>query len=215
MTVLTPLALVRKLQYSLLEPQRSRAEIEEGCVAAVGADCYAVIVKPHYVEFARKVLRDSGVKVASVVGFPHGGASTATKMYETSDVYQRGADEIVMAMNLGALRDGDDLVVHNDIATVVRTARGRPVTVIIELVLLNEEERERACEIADSAGAAFLQTGTGFAPVDIAPGDLAIVRVSAPRLQIIAAGGITSFDAALTMIEMGASRIVMTPPVKA
>ncbi len=211
MTVLTPLALVRKLEYSLLEPQRSRAEIEAGCVAAVSADCYAVIVKPHYVEFARKVLKDSGVKVASVVGFPHGSASTATKMYATADIYQRGADEIVMVMNLGALRDGDDLVVHNDIATVVRTARGRPVTVIVELVLLDEDERERACKIADSAGASFLQTGTGFASVDITPADLGLVRIASPRLQIIAAGGITSLDDAISMIEVGASRVVMTP----
>lgn len=213
MTALTPLALVRKLEFSLLEPQRSRAEIEAGCVAAVSADCYAVICKPHYVEFARKTLKDSGVKVASVVGFPHGSASTATKMYETGDIYQRGADEVVMAMNLGALRDGDDLVVHNDIVTVVRTARGRPVTVVVELVLLNEEERERACKIADSAGAAFLQTGTGFATVDITPDDLGLVRVASPRLQITACGGVDSFEAGIRMIEVGASRVVMPHPL--
>ncbi len=214
MTILTPLALVRKLEYALLDPQRSRAEIEAGCAAAVGADCYAVLCKPHYVEFARKMLKDSGVKVASVVGFPHGGASTATKMYETQDIYQRGADEIVTVMNLGALRDGDDLVVHNDIGTVVRMARGRPVTVVVELVLLDEEARARACKIADSAGASFLQTGTGFAPIDITPADLGVVRTASPRLQITAAGGIASFEAAMTMLEVGASRVVMSPPEK-
>src|SRR5512142_2306394 len=158
MTTLMPLALVRKIDYALLDPLLARREIEAGCTAALQYDCFSVIVKPHYVEFARKLLKDTGVKIGSVVGFPHGGVTTASKMYETQDLVQRGADEITMALNVGALRDREDLLVHNDISTVVRTARGRLVTVVLESNLLDGEQELRACQIAEKAGAAFVQT---------------------------------------------------------
>ena len=106
MSELIPLALVRKIEYALLEPAMNRQEVETGCAQAIAYDSYAVLVKPHYVELARKILKESGIKVASVVGFPHGGVTTATKMYETQDIVQRGAEEISMVVNLGALRDG-------------------------------------------------------------------------------------------------------------
>ncbi len=208
MTTLMPLALVRKIDHALLDPALARHEIEAGCAAAVQYDCFSVIVKPHYVEFARKLLKDTGVKTASVVGFPHGGVTTASKMYETQDMVQRGADEIYMALNIGALRDHEDLLVHNDISTVVRTARGRPVTVVLECSIMNEEEMQRACKIADAAGATFIQTSTGFGPEDTTPEDVRCLR-SSPRLQVKAAGGIDSLETALEMLEAGATRIVI------
>ncbi|MDE3089542.1 MAG: 2-deoxyribose-5-phosphate aldolase, partial [Chloroflexota bacterium] len=115
-----PLELVRKVDHLLTEPQLSRQEIEAGCRVAARLDCYAVVVKPHYIEHVRKVLKNTRVKIISVVGFPHGGATTATKMFETQDVLQRGADEVEMVINLGALRDQEDLIVKNDIASVVK-----------------------------------------------------------------------------------------------
>ena len=209
MTTLMPLALVRKIDYALLDPLLARQEIEAGCAAAVQYDCFSVIVKPHYVEFARKLLKDTGVKTASVVGFPHGGVTTASKMYETQDMVQRGADEIYMVLNLGALRDREDLLVHNDIATVVRTARGRPITVILESALLDDEETQRACKIADAAGAAFIQTSTGFGTEDTTPEDVRSLR-ACPRVQIKAAGGIDSLKEAMAMLEAGAARVIIT-----
>lgn len=207
MSSLLPLRLVRKIEYALLEPQCNREQVEAGCAEAISYDCYAVVVKPHYVELAHKLLKETGLKTAAVVGFPHGGNSTATKMFETQDVIQRGADEITMALNIGALRDHDDLLVRNDIATVVRTARGRPVTVIIETHLLEEEETARACKIADEAGAAFVQTGTGFSTASVTVEDLWLMRRST-RLQIKAAGMINSLEKAIEMLESGATRIV-------
>jgi deoxyribose-phosphate aldolase len=208
MTTLMPLALVRKIDYALLDPVLAREEIEAGCAAAVQYDCYSVIVKPHYVEFARKLLKDTGVKVASVVGFPHGGVTTASKMYETQDMVQRGADELYMALNIGALRDREDLLVHNDISTVVRTARGRPVTLVLECALLDDEEKQRACKIADAAGAAFVQTSTGFGPGETTLDDVYCLR-DCPRVQIKAAGGIDSLKTAREMLEAGAARVII------
>lgn len=209
MSSLTPLALVRRIEYALLDPQLSRADVEQGCASAVLRDAYSVIVKPHYVELAHKLVKDAGVKTASIVGFPHGGSSTATKMYETQDIIQRGVEEITMVLNIGALRDNDDLHVHNDIAIVVRTARGRPVTVILEMGLLSEQEAARACKIVDSAGGSFVQTYTGFDAGRISLDHIRFLHTVTGRLQIKAQNPSHSFKTALEMIEAGASRVVM------
>ncbi len=208
MSTWMPLALVRKLEYALLEPQYDRQDVEAGCDEAVRYDSYCVLVKEQYIELARKLLKDTHVKTASVVGYPHGSATTATKMYETQDIVQRGAEEISMVINLGLLRDHEDLLVHNDIATVVRTARGRPVTVILEAALLTAEERERACKIADQSGANFIQTATCSAPASVTAADVYSLRSVSPRVQIKACGGIDSIEMALDMIGAGAFRVV-------
>jgi deoxyribose-phosphate aldolase len=206
-----PLALVRKIEYALLEPQLNRQDIESACEDALRYDCYAVIVKPHYVELVHKLLKDTHIKTASVVGFPHGSVTTASKMYETQDMVQRGAEEISMALNIGALRDHEDLLVHNDIATVVRTARGRPVTVVFEDCLMTDEEKDRACKIADKAGASFIQTSTLSMAVAVTGFEIQFLRAASPRVQVKAAGEIDSLDMALQMLEAGAARVVVTP----
>ncbi len=205
---LMPLELVRQVEYALLEPQFARAEIEAGCAAAIQCDCVAVVVKPHYIELARKALRETPLQVIAVVGFPHGGVTTATKMYETQDVLQRGADQVAMVINLGALREGDDLAVRNDIQGVVKTARGKPVTVILETPLLTDEEKRRAARIAEAAGATNLQTATGFSG-DTSAAEVRALHAAFPHLKVKAAGGIGTLDAAREMIGAGAARVVL------
>jgi len=212
--LLTPVPLIRRLELALLAPQLARAEIEAGCAAAIQYDCVAVFVKPHYVEVARKALKDTHIPVIAVVGFPHGSVTTATKMYETQDLCQRGADELAMVINLGALRDHDDLAVRNDIAGVVKTARGKPITVILETPLLTDEEKTRACKIAEAAQASFVQTATGFAPNPVLAADVQLLRATCPDLKVRAAGGIATQAAALEMIGAGAERVVVSDVVK-
>jgi deoxyribose-phosphate aldolase len=212
--LLTPVPLIRRLELALLAPQLARAEIEAGCAAAIQYDCVAVFVKPHYVEVARKALKDTHIPVIAVVGFPHGSVTTATKMYETQDLCQRGADELAMVINLGALRDHDDLAVRNDIAGVVKTARGKPITVILETPLLTDEEKTRACKIAEAAQASFVQTATGFAPNPVLAADVQLLRATCPDLKVRAAGGIATQAAALEMIGAGAERVVVTDVVQ-
>ncbi|MBI5301916.1 MAG: deoxyribose-phosphate aldolase [Chloroflexi bacterium] len=203
----TPLELVRKMDLLLLAPQLARAEIEAGCELAIKTDCFAVVVKPHYIEHVRKVLKDSRVKVLSVVGFPHGGVSTATKMYAAQDLIQRGVDEIEMVINIGALRDHDDLAVKNDIQTVTKIARLHPVCVILEVGLLTDEEKVRACKLAEVAGASTLKTATDFSPGIVSPDDVRLLRATCPNLPVRAAGGIATQKAARQMLEAGAARI--------
>lgn len=212
--LLTPVPLIRRLELALLAPQLARAEIEAGCAAAIQYDCVAVFVKPHYVEVARKALKDTHIPVIAVVGFPHGSVTTATKMYETQDLCQRGADELAMVINLGALRDHDDLAVRNDIAGVVKTARGKPITVILETPLLTDEEKTRACKIAEAAQASFVQTATGFAPNPVLAADVQLLRATCPDLKVRAAGGIATQAAALEMIGAGAERVVVSDVVQ-
>jgi len=212
--LLTPVPLIRRLELALLAPQLARAEVEAGCAAAIQYDCVAVFVKPHYVEVARKALKDTHIPVIAVVGFPHGSVTTATKMYETQDLCQRGADELAMVINLGALRDHDDLAVRNDIAGVVKTARGKPITVILETPLLTDEEKTRACKIAEAAKASFVQTATGFAPSLVLAADVTLLRATCPDLKVRAAGGIATQAAALEMIGAGAERVVVSDVVQ-
>jgi deoxyribose-phosphate aldolase len=206
MPSLMPIELVRRVDHLLLEPQLSRLEIETGCDIAVRLDCYAVVVKPHYIEFVRKLLKETRVKVVSVVGFPHGSVTTATKMFETQDVLQRGADEVEMVVNIGALRDGEDLVVKNDILSVVKVARGHPIAVILETGYLTDEEKTRGCRIAQVAGASSIKTGTDFALPTVTVGDVQLLH-TIPEIKVIAAGGIARRHTAQQMIEAGAVRI--------
>lgn len=207
--MLIPVPLLRKIELALLAPELSKAELEAGCETAIHHDCAAVFVKPHYVEPARKVLRDTHIKVIATIGFPHGGVTTATKMYETQDLYQRGADELAMVINLGALRDRDDLAVKNDIQGVIRTARGKPLTVILEMPLLNDEEQVRACKLVEAAGATMVMTATGFAVQEITPDDVRLIHATSPTLKIRAASGIHSQADALAMLEAGAAFVVV------
>ena len=206
MSALMPLDLVRRVDHLLLEPQLSRQEIEAGCAIAVRLDCYAVVVKPHYIELVRKLLKETRVKTISVVGFPHGSVTTATKMFETQDVLQRGAEEVQMVVNIGALRDGDDLAVKNDILSVVKVARGHPITAILETGYLTDEEKLRGCKIAQVAGAACVQTGTDFGAVGVTVGDVRLLS-TVTEIKVLAAGGIARRHTAQQMIEAGAARI--------
>ena len=206
---LVPVPLLRKIELALLAPELDRQQVEDGCAVALRHECVSVFVKPHYIEVARKALKDTHLHVISVVGFPHGGVTTATKMYETQDLLQRGADELAMVINLGALRDHDDLAVKNDIQGVIRTARGKPITVILETPLLTDEDKVHACRLVQAASVASIMTATGFVPSPSIANDVRLLRTTAPGLKIRAAGGSDSQKDALAMLEAGAALVVL------
>ncbi|MCL4393722.1 MAG: deoxyribose-phosphate aldolase, partial [Chloroflexi bacterium] len=132
---------------------------------------------------------------------------TATKMFETQDVLQRGADEVEMVVNIGALRDRDDLVVKNDIMSVVKVARGHPITVILETCYLSDEEKTRACKIADAAKATAVKTATDFCLPNASGGEIQLLRAALKNMPVIAAGGIATGQAAREMLQAGAARV--------
>lgn len=205
MPELTPRELAQKIEYLLIDEQLNRLEIESGCHYAVQHECHAVVVQPHYVAVARRILKETHVKTIALIGSPRGGTTTATKMYETQDVLQRGADEIALVMNYAALRDREDLIAQNDIASVVQTARGRPVTVVLEN-FLTVEEKARACKIAERAKAAFVQTSLGEMDAEMTLANVKILRV-ASNVPLIGAGRIDTRARADALIAAGAARV--------
>lgn len=208
MARMTPLQMARLVDYALLEPELAREDIERGCELAARYRCFSITVKPHYIELARRLLKDTGVKLGTVVGYPHGGSTTAVKMFEASDAIQRGAEEIDLVMNLGALRDQENLAVQNDIAVVVKSSRGHPVKAIIETDLLTVEEIGRACRLAEAAGASFIVTSTGLGVTTVAPRQIELIRESLQtNVRIKAAGGINTWSTAMKMVQAGADRL--------
>jgi len=196
------------IDHTLLKPQAVKEDLDKLCAEALKYGFAAVCVNPVNVAYCRDKLKASGVKVASVAGFPLGASLSAVKEAETLRAVADGADEIDMVINIGALKDGDDETVLNDIKAVVLAAQNRTVKVIIETCLLSRKEKVRACELAKIAGAQFVKTSTGFGGGGAAAEDVELMKATVrDALEVKASGGIRSYEDALTMIEAGATRI--------
>jgi deoxyribose-phosphate aldolase len=150
--------------------------------------------------------------VGTVIGFPHGGNTTAAKACEAGDAIANGAVELDMVINIGALRSGNREAVLQDIRSVVEAARGKAIVkVILENAYLSDEQKVIACRLAEQAGADFVKTSTGFAPGGATLEDLELMRASVgTQVQVKAAGGVRTLDALLAAIDAGATRIGAT-----
>jgi deoxyribose-phosphate aldolase len=192
----------------LLKPNATQEEVAKLCEEA-RAFCFAsVCVNPSYVTFAAQLLRGSGVKVCTVVGFPLGSTTPTVKAIEARDAIANGADEIDMVINVGALKSGNDAVVFDDIKAVRDATRGRVLKVILETSLLNKEEKVRACAMSKKAGADFVKTSTGFAGGGATAEDVRLMRETVgPNMGVKASGGIRDAKAAAEMIAAGATRL--------
>lgn len=196
------------IDHTLLKPEATQQQIEQLCTEAAQYHFASVCVNPYYVEEASRLLAESDVQVCTVVGFPLGVTTTATKVAETRDAVEKGADEIDMVLTIGALLDGNDSYVQEDIAAVVKAADGRLVKVILETCLLNEEQLVRACQLVQQAGAHFVKTSTGFNKGGALVEDVKLMRQTVgDTLGVKASGGIRDRETALQMIEAGATRI--------
>jgi deoxyribose-phosphate aldolase len=205
------------IDHTLLKADATRAQITQLCREAQEYRFAAVCVNPTHVKLCADLLKDSGVAVASVAGFPLGATPPEVKAYEARQAIQNGASEIDMVINIGALKDGDYDLLERDIAAVVRVCRdGHAVCkVIIEAALLSEPEKVKACELAQKAGADYVKTSTGFGPSGATTADVALMRrVVGPEMGVKAAGGIRSLADAQAMIEAGASRIGTSAGIK-
>ena len=169
---------------------------------------YAVCIAPVFVRLAKDLLAGSPVKVCTVVGFPAGVNEPDVKAYETSRAIQQGADEIDMVMNVGAAKAGDWKRVGVDVESVVTSARGNMVKVILETCLLSDEEKLRACEVCVAAGAGFVKTSTGFNRAGATVEDVRLMRTAVGAgVGVKASGGIRDYATACNMIEAGATRL--------
>jgi deoxyribose-phosphate aldolase len=213
-----PIELAQCIEHTLLSPLATRADIERHCAEARTHTLFAVCVNPVWVARCVQLLTATRVQVVSVVGFPLGATTTATKAFECADAVRQGAAEIDMVVQLGALKAGDRFGVQDDIAAVVKAAEGRPVKVILETAYLSDSEKKLACALAEEAGARFVKTSTGFARPEFQRGpgqslgvtlhDVQLLRSCVgDRLGVKAAGGVRSHEFALELVAAGADRI--------
>lgn len=171
-------------------------------------DFASVCVNPTWVAFAAQALKGTDVKVCTVIGFPLGANTPEVKAFEAEDAIQNGADEIDMVINIGALKSQDYELVEKDIRAVVEAAKGTLVKVIIETCLLTDDEKVKACQIAQKAGTDFVKTSTGFSTGGATVADVALMRKTVGlNMGVKASGGARSYEDALAFIKAGATRI--------
>jgi deoxyribose-phosphate aldolase len=210
---LTERDIAKTIDHSLLKPELDDAFIEDGCRLAAEYDVASVCVPPVHISRAGAILAGTDVKVGTVVGFPHGYATTETKVAETREALADGATEIDMVLQIGALKSGRDDEVRADIAAVVEVAHagGAIVKVIFENAYLTDDEKIRACHLTEAARADFVKTSTGFAPGGATHDDLRLMRANtSPHIQVKAAGGVRTLDALLDVMALGVTRIGAT-----
>lgn len=203
--------LAAMIDHSLLRPELTLAEVEEGCRLA---DQYAVIsvcCRPADVIFCADILSESTVEVGTVVSFPHGSSATATKVFEVEQAIADGATELDMVLNIGWLRSGRYDAVRDDIAAVVEAASGVLVKVILENAYLDDDQKRRGSVLVEEAGADFVKTSTGFAPSGATIPDLVLMREAvSENVAVKAAGGVRTLDDLLEVRSVGVSRIGAT-----
>ncbi len=205
--------IAQMIDHSLLNPTFTLNEIEAGCLLAKEYNCITVCVRPCDVSFAVNILKDSDVKVTTVIGFPHGSNLTETKVYETQLAINQGCEEIDVVLNIGMLLSGKYDYVMEDIKAVVDLAHKHDVLVkvILENAYLTDDLIVKACELCAQAGADFTKTSTGYAPAGATIHDLKLMRANTPsNMQVKAAGGVRSLDDALLVRAVGGTRFGCT-----
>ena len=194
--------------HTILKADATREAVAKICEEAKEYGFMSVCVNSYYTAFVAEKLKDSDVKVCTVVGFPLGQMSTKAKAAETELAVKDGADEIDMVINVGALKDKEYDVVCNDIKEVKKACVQALLKVIIETCLLTDEEKVKACELAKEAGADYVKTSTGFSTGGADAHDVELMRKTVgDSMGVKASGGIRDKETAEKMVKAGASRL--------
>lgn len=205
------LALV---DHTLLSQTATWEEIKVICDDAMHYQTASVCIPPSYVKAVKDYVGDK-MKVCTVIGFPNGYNTTATKVFETSDAVNNGADEIDMVINLGMVKDSRYDELTEEIRAIKKACNGKLLKVIIETCLLTEEEKIQLCKAVTDAGADFIKTSTGFSKAGATVADVALMRNNVGAdVKVKAAGGISSLEDAEAMIKAGADRLGTSRIVK-
>jgi deoxyribose-phosphate aldolase len=200
--------LAGMMDHTLLKATATSAQVAQLCREAAEIGAASVCVNPCYIAAAKKLLAGSGVKVCTVVGFPLGAGTGAAKAFEAKDAIARGAEEVDMVINVGALLSGDTETVFDDIRAVVEAAAGTLVKVIIETCYLNDEQKKTACSLSLKAGADFVKTSTGFGTGGATAEDIRLMRsVVGKGMRIKASGGMRDYQSAMAMVDASADRL--------
>lgn len=200
--------LNKYIDHTILKPETNQEQVKKIIEEAKEYDFASVCVNPTWVKYASQELRETNVKVCTVIGFPLGATTPAVKAFETKDAISNGADEIDMVINIGALKTGNYDLVLEDIKAVVEASGNQLVKVIIETCLLTEEEKIKACLLSKEAGADYVKTSTGFSTGGATVADVALMRKTVgSEMGVKASGGARSYEDAIAFIEAGATRI--------
>ena len=212
----TPADMAKYIDHTYLKPEASVNEIRKICDEAKKYHCASVCVNPSYIQYVAQQLEGSGVTPCCVIAFPFGTSTPEAKAFEASDAASKGAREIDMVINVGAIKSGDWLLVKRDIEGVVNAVKGRAkVKVIIEACLLTDEEKVKACTVAKLAGAAFVKTSTGYSTGGATVEDVRLMRETVgPEMGVKASGGVRTYDDAIAMLKAGANRLGCSSTMK-
>ena len=204
------------IDHSLLKPNLTDREIEEGCRIAIKYRVATVCVRPSDVRRAAEILAASPVRVTTVIGFPHGATTTAAKVFEAEEAIRDGARELDVVLNIGKLKSRDYDYIRTELKAVTAAAHAKSVSVkvIFENCYLEDEEKIAACRISSEVGVDFVKTSTGFGTGGAEDRDLKLMREhSAPAVKLKAAGGIRTLERAIEVRKLGCTRIGATATV--
>ena len=208
--------LAKMIDHTILKANATQSDIEKLCEEAKEYNFASVCVNPYWVPLASDLLKNSTVKVCTVIGFPLGATSSESKASETEIAILQGADEVDMVINVGAMKNNQTDIVEKDIFSVVNSARktGKAqnknitVKVILETCYLTKDEIKNACLCAKNAGADFVKTSTGFGTGGATVEDVKLMKETVgSSIEIKASGGIRDYETAIKMIEAGATRL--------
>ncbi len=201
--------LAKMIDHTQLKPETTEEMIDTLCQEAAENNFASVCINPTWVKKSYQHLKDTDVKVCTVIGFPLGATPKEVKAFETINSIENGATEVDMVINVGALKSKQYDVVEADIQAVVDAAKGKAlVKVILETGLLTDEEKIKACEFSKKAGADFVKTSTGFGNGGATYEDIKLMRETVgPEMGVKASGGVRDYETAMKMIEAGATRI--------
>ncbi|AIC47411.1 deoxyribose-phosphate aldolase [Rhodoluna lacicola] len=201
--------VAKTIDHSILKPDFTYADVAAGAELALKYNTASYCIRPMDVVAAAKALAGSSVNVCTVIGFPHGSTTTATKVFETIDAIGNGAVEIDMVINVSALLSGDYDFVEQDIRAVVDAAhaKGASVKVIFETAFLNDSQIVKACELTEHAGADYVKTSTGFASEGATTHNVALMkRTVGDRLKVKSSGGVRTLDQLIDYMDLGVTR---------
>ena len=201
--------LNKLIDHTLLKADATSAQIKQLCQEAKDYDFKSVCVNPAFVPQVTELLKGSDVEVCTVIGFPLGANTTATKVFEAKDAIANGATEVDMVINISQAKDGQWEAVEEEIKQIAEAVKGKAILkVIVETALLTDEEIKNATEATVNAGADFVKTSTGFSTRGASLNDVQIMNtVTQGRIGIKASGGVSNRQDALNMVEAGATRI--------
>ena len=209
--------LVKLFDHTCLYAYATEAHMNKLCDEARAYNFAMVAVNSVQVKLCKKFLKDTDVHVGAAIGFPLGQTTIASKVFETVDAIQNGADEIDYVINITELKDGNYDYIREEMRQIVAECRKANVIskVIFENCYLTQEEKEILCKIALEVKPDFIKTSTGFGTGGATLDDVKLMKsIVGDAVKVKAAGGVRDLETCMAMVEAGAERIGTSAAVK-